>query len=227
MSPRARRTWRVDNPIRAEFFSPIVRPLGQGDRPVLLNVGVVGPRKRQLELLRMAGRIHRAGFPLELRFIGSCGEEDYAKEFLAEVRDAERQGYASYQRSLELPELLEEMDAASGLCHFPSEEAFGLVVAEGLARNLKFFGSKAGGIPGIAAGTEGAELFDSDDFNFLEERIASWIRAGAAIIRSGQERMKERFHPMVIARRHLEIYNEVVLGSRADLRVRARNLDTR
>ena len=208
--PRSKKTWRVDNPIRAEFFSPMIRSSKQGDRPVLLNVGVVGARKRQLELLRMARRIHRAGCPLELRFIGSCGEEDYAREFLTEVRDAERQGYASYQGSLGLPELLMEMDAASGMCHFPSEEAFGLVVAEGLARNLRFFGSRVGGIPGIVEGIQGADLVDPDDFASLEEEITAWIRSGAPRIHGSDEAMNRRFYPAVIARKHLEIYQEVL-----------------
>ena len=43
-------------------------------------------------------------------------------------------------------------DAASGMVHFPTEEAFGSVVAEGFARNLKLFGARTGGIVKLRMG---------------------------------------------------------------------------
>ena len=205
---RAKKTWRVDNPIRPEFFFPIPTRRG-GSLPILLNVGVIGKRKRQIELLEMAARIHRRGVSLEMRFIGPCAQEPYADEFLKKIGVAEREGYASYIGVLDVEELVNEMDAASGLCHFPSEEAFGLVVAEGVGRDLKFFGSCVGGIPGIVEGIAEAELIDPDDFSTLEERIAGWVAAGAPRPVGGYEMMRIRYHPEVIARRHLEIYSQV------------------
>lgn len=209
VAPRTPRTWRVDNPIRSQFFTPISTS-EQTNVPILLNVGVVGPRKRQLELLRTAERIWRRGLLLEFRFVGPCNEGTYAADFLSEIRKAEKEGYASYRGSLEVGELVREMDAASGLCHFPSEEAFGLVVAEGVARNLKFFGSKVGGIPEIVGGVNGVELFDENDFYSLEEGIVRWVSSGGIRLAHGDQKMKQRFHPAEIARRHLEIYREVL-----------------
>ena len=51
------------------------------------------------------------------------------------------------------------------------EEAFGLVVAEALARNLKFFGTRVGGLPEITDGVEGAELFALNDEQSLVSAI--------------------------------------------------------
>ena len=209
VAPRARKTWRVDNPIRPEFFRPMPARMLTA-LPILLNVGVIGERKRQIELLEMAARIHRRGVALEMRFIGPCGHEPYADEFLTKIRAAEREGYASYRGVLVVEDLVSEMDAASGICHFPSEEAFGLVVAEGVARNLKFFGARVGGMPDIIQGVEGAELVDPRDFGTLEERITDWVSAGAPISIGGQELMRSRFHPAVIAHKHLEIYREIL-----------------
>src|SRR5208282_1511785 len=49
--PRAKKTWRVPNALRREFFEAVPT----GARPcILLNVGVVTQRKRQLELLDVA-----------------------------------------------------------------------------------------------------------------------------------------------------------------------------
>ena len=102
------------------------------------------------------------------------------------------------------------MDSADALIHFPAEEAFGLVVAEALARNLKFFGAASGGIVDIAAGLEGADLISPNDFKGLEEAVARWIQAGGSRPVNTVAVMRERYHPAVIAKRHLEIYREVL-----------------
>ena len=48
------------------------------------------------------------------------------------------------------------MDAHVSDGYFPSEETFGLVVAESLARNLKLSAAPVGGIADIASGMVGA-----------------------------------------------------------------------
>ena len=102
------------------------------------------------------------------------------------------------------------LDAADALIHFPSEEAFGLVTAEALARNLKFFGSAVGGGVEIASGAELAELFPANDFTALEYGVADWLHAGCPRPQNAAVLMRERYHPQVVARRHLEIYREVL-----------------
>jgi glycosyltransferase involved in cell wall biosynthesis len=209
VEPRARKVWRVDNPIRSAFFGKRVTGRSN-DVPVILNIGVVSQRKRQVELLDLARRIHRRGIPFELRFIGSCTGEGYPSLFLEKIRDAEREGYASYHPEMEVNRLIQEMDDARAICHFPSEEAFGLVVAEGLARELKFFGSRVGGISGIAEGVLGAELVDPDDLDRLECLLLEWLKSGAPRGHHGIGMIRQKFHPEVVARRHLEIYREVL-----------------
>jgi len=178
--------------------------------PILLNIGVISPRKRQIELLDMAARIHKRGISLELRFLGPCGSEPYASDFRRMVAEAEKEGYATYGGNLEITKLVSEMERASGLCHFPTEEAFGLVVAEALSKDLKFFGSRVGGIPGIVEGVEDAELIEPEDFQSLEELIVGWATSGSRSAEGGQALMRNRFHPKTIASVHLEIYREVL-----------------
>ncbi len=92
----------------------------------------------------------------------------------------------------------------------PVEEAFGLVAAEALARNLKFFGTKVGGLCDIAAGAEGAELFPLDDPRALKTGIARWLLQGCSQPRCASEEVKRRYHPDVIAARHGHIYREIL-----------------
>lgn len=210
VAPRAKKIWRVPNALQTEFFAPL--PVRKNSpRPVLLNIGVIEPRKQQLKILEVAGRLHARGLKFELQFIGkNTVASPYAIEFSRRLVEAEKAGYARQLGLLAPPQIVPAMDAAEALVHFPTEEAFGLVTAEALARNMKFFGAATGGGVEIATGAEGAELFPATDFAGLEDAIARWLAAGAPTPLNAAAAMRARYHPEVIARRHLEIYREVL-----------------
>ena len=211
VASRTTRTWRVANPLRQNFFSPLPKQK-RAAMPIMLNVGVAEPRKRQVELLEVAHRLHQRGFQLEWQFAGSLdGTTAYQAAFAQALAVGEKAGYARHIGNLSASQLVAAMDAAAALVHFPSEEAFGLVVAEALARNLKLFGAATGGMVDIATGVDGAELIPAQDFNRLESAIAGWQQAGCQQPRNAAQCMRERYHPEVIARQHLEIYREVFL----------------
>ena len=210
VAPRARKTWLVPNAIRQQFFEsePGSAPAGV---PILLNVGVISPRKRHLELLVMAKELHRRGCRFQLHFIGAMNPNvGYGALFHTELEEAKAAGYASYLGTKDVAGLIGCMDASSALIHFPNEEAFGLVVAEAMARNLKFFGAKLGGIVNIATGVEGAELIEADRWDALCDSITSWLAAGAPRATDAATAMRARYHPRVVANRHIEIYREVL-----------------
>ena len=210
VKPRTRRTWRVANAIRAEFLSD-VEPPPSSQRCVLINVGVISERKRQLELVKLAGDLHARGLVFEFQFVGKADPQStYGRAFLDRMRVAEKAGYARYLGLKSSQELIECFDGAHGMVHFPSEEAFGLVVAEALARNLKFFGSNTGGILEIASNVDGAELFALEDWAGLGNSIERWIRTGFPRAESAAETIRERYHPRVIMRQHIAIYEEVL-----------------
>jgi glycosyltransferase involved in cell wall biosynthesis len=102
------------------------------------------------------------------------------------------------------------MDSAAALVHVPFEEAFGLVVAEALARNLKLFGTNVGGIPEIAAESDGAELFSAEDWTGLANSIRCWMADGMPRPGYGADAMLDRYRPGLIARRHVKIYQEIL-----------------
>ncbi|MFM7183116.1 MAG: glycosyltransferase family 4 protein, partial [Verrucomicrobiales bacterium] len=141
VASRARNTWRVPNPIRSGFFKPS-GPVPDGDGvPLLLNVGLVTPRKRQLEILRGLRSLASEGHSFKIIFAGGLSENtEYGRQFAMELRSAEKENIAEYAGFLETEQLVATMDRCRGFIHFPSEEAFGLVVAEAMARGLKFFG---------------------------------------------------------------------------------------
>jgi glycosyltransferase involved in cell wall biosynthesis len=94
--------------------------------------------------------------------------------------------------------------------HFSKVETFGLVVAEALTRGLKLFAARGGGVVDIAEGVQDAELFEANDFAGLEQRIAQWLEQAVRPAANGAELMRQRYHPLAVARRHLEIYREMI-----------------
>lgn len=208
VKPRARHVWRVPNALREPFFAPI-RPVHE-QAPILLNIGVLSARKRQVELLDIAARLQHQGLKFEIRFIGDAPKNSYVSTFFEKLKPLEEAGFARYLGPKSTAELIDAFDGAAGVIHFPSEEAFGLVVGEALARNRKFFGSRVGGIIDIASGVPGAELFESSDWSGLAEAISAWIVAGCPQASGAGEIMRLRYHPVVIAAKHMEIYREVL-----------------
>jgi glycosyltransferase involved in cell wall biosynthesis len=208
VAPRAKKTWRVPNAIRSSFFRPATTPPADRAVPLLLNVGHLGIRKRQLEILRMVTDLHREGHQFRFVFTGAFSTHDeYGRTFAAELRQAEKTGFASHAGFLDVDALINLMDEASGFIHFPSEEAFGLVVAEAMARGLKFFGANLGGIKEIGAGLPGAELHD--DFAGLKSGITRWLKEGAPRVPDAAETIRQRYSPAAVAARHVAIYRDL------------------
>lgn len=206
---RTRKTWQVPNPLRSAFLEAGAPEVRRNPVPVFLVVGVVTRLKRPLEILQTLKGLFEAGNRFVVRFAGvHSTDHPYGIEFQALLEEAMQQGYAEYSGVLNEAELIRSMDDADALIHFPEEEAFGLVVAEALARNLKVFAARVGGIPDILDGTVGSELFD--DFDTLAAGLEQWITHGYPTPAGNPAIMARRYAPEVIARRHLEIYREVL-----------------
>lgn len=205
---QAKRIWRVPNALRREFFDTPSPPVRLQNTPILLNVGSIDVRKRQNWLLRLARKLHENGHVFELQIVGTGpGDDAYSREFRDRIEHGEKCGYARYLGSKSLIDIIGLFDHASALIHVPLEEAFGLVVAEALSRNLKFFGMDVGGISDIAYDVEGVELFSPGDEQQLEAAIAWWLQAGCPRPESAAAEMSARYHPDVIAAAHLKIYH--------------------
>jgi len=120
------------------------------------------------------------------------------------------QPFATYEGVKDTDALVRSFDVASALIHVPSEETFGLVVAEALARNVKVFSFRVGGIVDIAGGFESAVLLNEGDWDGLKAALKEWIQAGSPKPGNESVVMRQLYHPREIARRHLEIYREAV-----------------
>ncbi len=210
VTPRARKIWHVPNATRRAFLErPLTPRKAAGRSPQLLNVGLITPYKRQLELLRAVRGLVREGKSCRIVFAGLMPTHtEYGRAFAAELREASETGWAEHVGYLSRDELIELMDQSDAALHAPTHEAFGLVAAEAMARGLKFFGANVGGLKDIALDADGAELYD--DIPSLTRGVARWIDSGCPMPEHCARQMAERYHPDHIARRHLEIYREVL-----------------
>ena len=207
---RAKKTWLVPNALRAAFFSDKLTSQKVSEKPRLLVLGVVTPNKRQLEILSCLKSLRGKGAIFDAVFIGSCGNGAYCRDFLIKLAEAEKDGWATFSGYLDEAAIVQSMNTAHALVHLPLEEAFGLVVAESLSRGLKVFASNVGGIRDITSGVPEAELFAPDDWDGLSKALTAWFQKPSLSSVQTQNLMKSRYHPKVIAARHLEIYRELI-----------------
>lgn len=203
--PLARRTWYVPNALASDFFQPPTA--ARSAEPVLLNVGNLAVHKNQLELLELASRLHERGLRFRLDFVGGLNaESDYGRRFLAALAPAERAGWARHLGTLSRVELITHLDSAHALVHVATEESFGLAVAEALARNLRLFAFRTGGIADIAAGLPEATLTAPLDWPALATALENWLRTGHPPASNTAKTMRQRYSPATIAAAHMEIY---------------------
>jgi glycosyltransferase involved in cell wall biosynthesis len=200
----------VPNALRLPFFSQTRTLRPDSKIPRFIVIGSIVPNKRPLEILRALESLFDTGLPFLATFVGTPGRDTYGNRFLSAVAKAKRMGWLTIKNWMPESELINLMDSSDALIHFPMEEAFGLVVAEALARGLKIFASKVGGIVDIAEGVPDLELFDSGDWSSLEFSIRSWILNPIKPSPFAQEIMKSRYHPKVIASQHLDIYQSII-----------------
>jgi glycosyltransferase involved in cell wall biosynthesis len=206
--PRAKRTWRVSNPLNPVYFSP--RSEQRSSPPLLLNIGTITPLKGQLELLDAAERWHAAGRSFELQFLGRADPgTDYGKRFRKRLEEPSVARFARHVGFEPAARLVQRLDAASALIHVSREESFGLVIAEALARNLKVFAFAAGGVSEVVADAELAELYPVNDWAALSTGLERWFGAGCPLPRTAADTMA-RHAPETIARSHLEIYRDLL-----------------
>ena len=214
VSPYSKQTWFIPNALQLFFFSCLASQPRRPGPARLVNVGVISPRKRQFELLEQLSRL-REEFAFEVTFIGKTSSgNDYTERFkhLLRVTNARYGGFSHRER---LPDDMfrELYDDSDAMIHYSTEESFGLTFAEALARNLTLFASNVGAIRQIAEGVPNCRIFGQDDFDGLTNSLRLWLQnADYTMLRAAapNQLITSRYHPKVIAMKHLDIYRETL-----------------
>jgi glycosyltransferase involved in cell wall biosynthesis len=208
------KTWLIPNALRPQFFKPPLLAPRLPGAPRLINVGMICSYKRQLELLDELISL-REELPFIIRFVGKANTNDiYARNFLNRLQDANaRYGGFAHHDSLSVDQLVQLYDNSDAMLHFSSEESFGLIFAEALARNLPLFASDVGAIRHIADGVCNCWVFQRSDLAGLISSLRSWIKTKSHLAPRDyppNHTIEIRNHPRVVAAQHLKVYQEVM-----------------
>jgi glycosyltransferase involved in cell wall biosynthesis len=203
----ARKTWVVPNAVDATFFDVQSEP---DDTATILCVGGICIRKNQNRFIEALDSL-AAKRKLRVVFLGGAEKDDpYMADFQALVATRPWCEYAGFA---DRDTLKARLKTATMLALPSLEDNCPMVVLEAMAAGVPVLAAKVGGLPDL--------IEDGKNGVFLDPLDAASMRAGVekilddrgmakSLVATAKEQARERYHPLVIARRHVEIYREVL-----------------
>ncbi len=203
----ARKTWILPNAVDEAYFK--IQP----DPPTeltILCVATVISYKNQNALIRCLDRV-AAKQTIRLVFLGGVNPTSpYGLEFLELVKHRPWCVNAGF---VDGSALRENFSAAHMLVLPSLEDNCPMVILEAMAAGLPVAASRIGGIPDLIDHGVNGLLFDPKDSSQIREAVMELLsdpQARKKMADAGKKRALERYHPVEIARQHLEIYREVM-----------------
>jgi glycosyltransferase involved in cell wall biosynthesis len=204
----AKKTWVVPNAVDPGFFE--VQSELPREIPVILCVGNICQRKNQNNFIRALDSLaQRKRF--KIIFLGAAPEhDDYVREFsqlVAARAWCEFGGFASREK---LKGFLRD---AAFLTLPTLEDNCPMVVLEAMAAGVPVIAARVGGVPDLIEDGKTGLLCDSQSAASMSgavEKLLDQPELGRTLAVEARRSADKRFHPEVIARRHLEIYREVL-----------------
>jgi glycosyltransferase involved in cell wall biosynthesis len=203
----ATKTWLLPNAVDSKFFE--IQPRRTGHVPVVLVVANVDSRKNQIGLIHSLAGLSRQR-PFEVRFFGKCGEDPYGKEFRELIA---ARPWCFWGGMLERENLRGEFAKASVVMLPTWEDNCPMVVLEAQAAGIPVIASNVGGVPDLVEDGRTGLLTDPARPETMSKALARLLEDPALakqLAEKGRSQAKARFHPKVIAEKHLEIYREVI-----------------
>jgi glycosyltransferase involved in cell wall biosynthesis len=214
------KTWVVPNAVDTSFLAlgqqrfsdNCSRPSTLNSRPqspVILCVANVDPRKNQNAFIKALDPLTESmGF--KVRFFGSCADDEYGREFQCLVSE---RPWCHFGGMIGREMLREQFEQADMLALPTHEDNCPMVVLEAMASGVPVMASKVGGIPDLIDGTTTGLFCSPNDPETMRGgviRLLKDISLASLISKTAHKNAMERFHPKVVAQRHLEIYREVL-----------------
>jgi glycosyltransferase involved in cell wall biosynthesis len=203
----ARKTWVVPNAVNEDFFQ--VQRAMQDDR-ILLCVGDIILRKNQNAFIHALDPLVK-DVPFRLVFLGRASPlHNYSAEFLNLIKTrpwCQHVGFADR-------ETVKQWLADARVIAIPSlEENCPMVLLEAMAAGTPVVASKVGGIPDLIREGMTGIFCDPTDLESMRTAVAKALtqrEQAQAMARAAQEEAFQRFKPEIVARRHLDVYKDVL-----------------
>jgi len=154
-----------------------------GTMPSIVNVGIIEPRKNQLELLEIACRLWDAGNRFELHFVGRINPH-FGKPIAKAIRRAKKAGYAVYLHSKQSDAMLLELYSKAHFTVFNSiTEGFGLPVVESLWLGIPCVMRK---LPSLDSFVDEISLVSVDSEETLSAKMSEWLSHSNRLARAAE-----------------------------------------
>jgi glycosyltransferase involved in cell wall biosynthesis len=205
----AKRTWVLPNAVDGSFFDVEAAPPADAP-PKILSVGLICLRKNQNAFIRALDPI-AAKRKFEVLFLGNVSPgRAYDDEFLALVRERSWCRHAGFADRDSLKRQLHD----ATLLALPSlEDNCPMAVLEAMATGVPVVAANVGGVPDLVEDGVTGFFCDPLEAKSMSSAVDKALADGEklhGIARVAKKRARERFHPVAVAKRHLEIYREVL-----------------
>jgi len=198
---------------RCELARPLENPPSE---PILLLPARIVREKGQLDLVRAAVSLHKAGIPCCVAFAGRSDSSGFIDELRSEIHQAGMAAYVHFLGSLNL-EQLRDWYAASSIVVLPTYHHEGLprVILEAQAMGRPVVAYAMGGMEeGVASGKTGY-LLRPGDYSGLAGRLRELLLSPSlreVMGACGRKEAEARFSLTALADRHERFYAQVIAG---------------
>jgi glycosyltransferase involved in cell wall biosynthesis len=204
-----KRTWIVPNAVDASFFEVDAQPSAKKP-PRILCVGHVCLRKNQNAFIRALDSLAPKG-KFEVLFLGqTIAGHAYDDEFLRLVRE---RSWCVYGGLADRAQLKQHLREATALALPSLEDNCPMVVLEAMAAGVPVTAAKVGGLPDLIEEGKTGLFCDPLNPRSMSAALETFLRDNSSareIATRAKQAAMTRFRPEVIARRHVEIYREVL-----------------
>jgi glycosyltransferase involved in cell wall biosynthesis len=204
----ARKTWLLPNAVDASFFDVQAAPTW--DTPLIgLCVGTICARKNQNDFIRALDQLAKDK-KFKIIFAGGLDRGSYGAEFrqlISERPWCEHIGYINREQ------LRAQLKLASFLALPTREDNCPMVVLEAMAAGVPVLASAVGGVPELVEHEVNGLLCNPDQPETFCTAVARFLGNqdfASRIATTAKAQARQRFHPQVIAQKHLEIYRDVL-----------------
>lgn len=203
----SKKSWVVPNATDRRYFEVSRNP---DSRPVILYVGNIQERKNQVGFLdAIAPLAEELGF--RVRICGPINPDDtYNREMLDRVA---RYPWAEAVGKISRDQLVDELSRCTLLALVSHEDNCPMTVLEAMSAGIPVLASRVGGIPDLVEDGLNGSLCEPTDPESIRHGLQAILARPENVVRmgaAGRERALERYLPVQVAKRHLEIYREVL-----------------
>lgn len=206
----ARRTWVIPNATDKRYFHIEPTP---SQPPVILYVGNIQERKNQVGFLDAIAPLAET-LPFLVRICGPINPDDsYNRELLARL---ERYPWAEGVGKVSRDELTAELAKTSILALVSFEDNCPMTILEAMSAGIPVLASQVGGIPDLVDDGVNGHLCDPTDAESIRASLRKILEDpihAAKLGKAGKLRAEERYLPVQVAKRHMEIYRELIANS--------------